>query len=600
MSRFRPTAGGFARRAAGCWSSPAATATRRPGAPTRCYAPCGLCGRRRRGRAADAAPQVGDPDQAHALARRLGGWPLALRAAGRASPNPPPATTTFDAYRAALDTTLGDTLAPAHNGQLTDQQRRKLLRYTWEISLDQLAQEGHRLARPLLRMLSLTADAPLPRSLITPPLLSVVDGEVSVPALDAALAGLDRYGLIVTPPPERTRRIPCVAMHPLVREINTVLLAEETDPVPWREALGAQLLVEADHTAEAGRAGWDHAHLLAPHLCQIPTLRDATFQTIQPARDTLDRVASALRAAGNAASRLLLRRAVLDAEILTLGLDHPATLTSRNNLAVALAELAEYGQAAELHRRTLTDRERVLGPDHPDTLTSRNNLAETLGELGEYGQAAELHRQTLTDYESVLGPDHPDTLTSRSNLAATLAGLGEYGQAAELHRQTLTDRERVLGLDHPDTLTSRNNLAATLGELGEYGQAADVHWRTLTDRERVLGLDHPDTLHSRNNLAAALRGLGEYGQAADVHRQTLTDYERVLGPDHPDTLISRNNLAVALYGLGEYGQAAELLRRTLTDRERVLGSNHPDTLDSRNSLAKALEALAQRRRWWRR
>ena len=36
------------------------------------------------------------------------------------------------------------------------------------------------------------------------------------------------------------------------------------------------------------------------------------------------------------------------------------------------------GRAAEaipLHEQTLADRERVLGPDHPDTLTSRDNLA---------------------------------------------------------------------------------------------------------------------------------------------------------------------------------------------------------------------------------
>ena len=58
------------------------------------------------------------------------------------------------------------------------------------------------------------------------------------------------------------------------------------------------------------------------------------------------------------------------------------------------------------------------GPDHPHTLTSRNNLAIAYQEAGHTGEAITLHEQTLAARERVLGPDHPDTLTSRDNLAA--------------------------------------------------------------------------------------------------------------------------------------------------------------------------------------
>ncbi|MEU9917819.1 tetratricopeptide repeat protein, partial [Streptomyces sp. NPDC051001] len=64
-------------------------------------------------------------------------------------------------------------------------------------------------------------------------------------------------------------------------------------------------------------------------------------------------------------------------------------------------------EAADLHQQTLTDRERVQGPDHPATLTSRNNLASALDVLGRHQEAADLHQQTLTDRERVQGPDHP-------------------------------------------------------------------------------------------------------------------------------------------------------------------------------------------------
>ena len=73
-------------------------------------------------------------------------------------------------------------------------------------------------------------------------------------------------------------------------------------------------------------------------------------------------------------------------------------------------------EAIRLHERTLADRERVLGADHPDTLTSRNNLAVAYEAAGWLEEAIRLHERTLADRERVLGADHPDTLTSRNNL----------------------------------------------------------------------------------------------------------------------------------------------------------------------------------------
>ena len=77
-----------------------------------------------------------------------------------------------------------------------------------------------------------------------------------------------------------------------------------------------------------------------------------------------------------------------------------------------------------LHARTLAGRERILGPDHPGTLQSRNNLAVAYRVAGRAAEAIPLHQRTLADLERVLGPDHPDTLQSRDNLAAARAALG--------------------------------------------------------------------------------------------------------------------------------------------------------------------------------
>ena len=65
----------------------------------------------------------------------------------------------------------------------------------------------------------------------------------------------------------------------------------------------------------------------------------------------------------------------------------------------------------------MTDSERILGLNHPHTLTLRNNLASAYQDAGKLEQAINLFEQTLADRERILGPDHPDTLTSRDNLA---------------------------------------------------------------------------------------------------------------------------------------------------------------------------------------
>ena len=69
----------------------------------------------------------------------------------------------------------------------------------------------------------------------------------------------------------------------------------------------------------------------------------------------------------------------------------------------------------------------MLGPDHPDTLTSRNNLALAYQEAGRAAEAIPLHEQTLAALERVLGPDHPYTLGSRNNLAAAHRAAGRAG-----------------------------------------------------------------------------------------------------------------------------------------------------------------------------
>ena len=200
-------------------------------------------------------------------------------------------------------------------------------------------------------------------------------------------------------------------------------------------------------------------------------------------------------------------------------------------------------QAIDAGEAVAADSARLLGPDHPDTLASWNNLAIACQEVGRKAEAVRLHERALAGRERVLGPDHPDTLASRNNLATAYQQMGWAAEAISSFRRALAGREQVLGPVHPDTLASRNGLAAACQEVGWAGEAIALFEQTLAGRVRVLGPAHPDTLASRNNLGHAYQEAGRVPEAIAQFEQALTVGTRALGAAHPTTVSSRVNLA---------------------------------------------------------
>ncbi|RYP80699.1 hypothetical protein DL770_006113 [Monosporascus sp. CRB-9-2] len=267
-----------------------------------------------------------------------------------------------------------------------------------------------------------------------------------------------------------------------------------------------------------------------------------------------------------------------------LGIEHPDTLGSMNNLALALDSQGRYDEAEQMHRQILKLREKVLGRKHPDTLTSMNNLALVLHRQGKYNETEQMHRQGLELREKVLGRKHPETFTTMNNLAIVLDNQGKYDEAEQMHRHTLELREKVLGRKHPETFTSMHNLAIVLDHQGKYDEAEQMHRQGLELKEKVLGKEHPFTLNSMSGLALVLDHQGKYDEAEQMQRQTLELREKVLGRKHPDTLTNMSNLALVLDSQGRYDEAEQMHRQILELREKVLGRKHPDTLTSMNNI----------------
>ncbi|WP_314249791.1 tetratricopeptide repeat protein [Streptomyces kutzneri] len=323
---------------------------------------------------ADAAPAAGTPQEAECLSVRLGGLPLALHAAGRYLAAPGSRYRTFTAYEQALDSHLATLLGTEDPGAADPEAARRLVRYTWELSLDQLTANGNTLARPVLRLLSLLAPAPVPVSFLSPEVVTAACGlPATAVTLETAVNGLHTYGLLDTPVPiHGTPAIGQVILHPLVREITALTLrTESTDLENWHRALAERMAAVVDEAAETDSSDWGISRLLAPHaLCTAEHAADALT-----AGRTLCELSVNIRLAGHPEQAAILAEQALNHLQHELGNDHAHVLDGRDALANALRRLGRHQEAADLHRQNLADRERTLGPDHPDTLASRNNLA---------------------------------------------------------------------------------------------------------------------------------------------------------------------------------------------------------------------------------
>jgi tetratricopeptide (TPR) repeat protein len=336
------------------------------------------------------------------------------------------------------------------------------------------------------------------------------------------------------------------------------------------------------------------APLAIPQLERVVELRRTMLGVDHP--DTLRSrrdLAMAYLTIGRTTEAIELLKATLGVGEAELGSDSSETLATRSNLAAAYRDAGRIAEAVELHESTFKLFELKFGTDHPDTLTCRNDLAETYRAAGRYTEAVELSVGTLSLREAKLGPNHPETLRSRNNLGLAYWAAGQYAEAIRVHDETLRLRESKLGPDHSETLRSRNNLAVAYWSAGQHAEAIRLHETTLKLTKSKLGLGHPDTFTSRNNLAAAYLAAGRTAEAIGLFGETLKLREAGLGADHPDTLTTRNNLAEAYRIAGRAAVAVVLHEATLKVREAKFGADHPDTFQSRNNLALAYEATSR-------
>ena len=204
----------------------------------------------------------------------------------------------------------------------------------------------------------------------------------------------------------------------------------------------------------------------------------------------------------------------------TLGLEHPLTHASMENLAGAFAfGQHKYSDAEMLYRKTLEIQLRILGEDNPENVHIMHSLAETLSRQEKNVEAEETAERALDLSTRVFGEEHPGTLHQMRLLFLIFFRQAKIQEAEELCRYTLPLHKTVFGDNGRYTMDCIYTLAVILLKQQEYEQAEvlfrEIHkcWPKRSDEfwKFFLGI-----------FAETLTELGKHDEAAEMRRQRIS------------------------------------------------------------------------------
>jgi len=237
--------------------------------------------------------------------------------------------------------------------------------------------------------------------------------------------------------------------------------------------------------------------------------------------------------------------------------DPLAVADMRNTLGLSLNELGEQALAITVFERALATHSARLGPDHPDTLTSMNNLAMAYRAAGRLDEALPLHEQTLALFKARPGPDHPDTLRSMDNRAMAYRAAGRLDEALPLFEQAATGMEkRAYRHEHAGGIIGTTVVAYEAA--GQLARAEAWQRKWLAHVKDTAGADSLPYAGELAALGLNLLQLKKWAEAEAALRECLIIRQQHQ-PEAWTTFNTRSMHGEALLGQQQSAEAEPLL-----------------------------------------
>lgn len=259
---------------------------------------------------------------------------------------------------------------------------------------------------------------------------------------------------------------------------------------------------------------------------------------------------------------------------------------SYNGLGNVLYHIGDYFGAERAYLQALHIRTQAVGMEHPATATSLNHLALLYLHMDPHRPKLEdMFRSALRTRTLSHGHEHPLVAKSQTNLGMhlTIQG-GERGQpanvehlqeAAQLLQAALQLRLRVLGPGHPDVAHSYLALGRLARAKSDHPRAESLYKNALRINEEALGSKHPYLGHCMLGLARLYAMDRRIELAQSTYEATLSLWRQTMPPQHP--LIAKCMFALAVLRQDiDPTDSMQKYQQVLNIWDRTIDRKHPD------------------------
>ncbi|XXH04226.1 hypothetical protein Hte_010640 [Hypoxylon texense] len=282
--------------------------------------------------------------------------------------------------------------------------------------------------------------------------------------------------------------------------------------------------------------------------------------------------------------------------------DHNTAVRSLHNLALAYRKAGEIKLAAEKGHEVLKLRKDLLGDNHPDTLASKTELALAELKLGNREEAKKLSLDASIGLNRFMGASSLSTLDSLSSLAAVERSLGDYKVAEDLYRRVLDGYQQHFPLSHVDVLTTMTNLASVLNYSQRYEEAVYIYQRALDGFKAQQGVDHPNVIQCQISLASVLAKLDSHEgprQANEIHREIESQIQNSYPGHHYLKSQWLFNYGVFLRNQGDLSKARQKILEAMDGYKVKLGTQSEAVMNSLACHAYILDLEQKHEEAWK-